>query len=161
MAASAATLAKALVSTMLGILKSNFGIEMPRKLARRPQPLPPLKGELAVLALLGFVGGSVQSHSGRLPRTTDIPTFTAHEGLVFANGDRHVVARPTSMRARRSTTPLPARQSVRCSGSCSRRAHAHVAQPALGPFLPRARASDRRPRSGGNELCTITDLFKA
>ena len=45
MAASAATLAKALVSTMLGILKSNFGIEMPRKLARRPQPLPPLKGE--------------------------------------------------------------------------------------------------------------------
>jgi len=117
--------------------------------------------KLAVLALLGFVGGSVQSHSGRLPRTTDIPTFTAHEGLVFANGDRHVVARPTSMRARRSTTPLPARQSVRCSGSCSRRAHAHVAQPALGPFLPRARASDRRPRSGGNELCTITDLFKA
>jgi len=51
--------------------------------------------KLAVLALLGFVGGSVQSHSGRLPRTTDIPTFTAHEGLVFANGDRHVVARPT------------------------------------------------------------------
>jgi len=43
--------------------------------------------KLAVLALLGFVGGSVQSHSGRLPRTTDIPTFTAHEGLVFANGD--------------------------------------------------------------------------
>jgi len=32
-------LAKALVSTMLGILKSNFGIEMPRKLARRGRNL--------------------------------------------------------------------------------------------------------------------------
>ena len=39
LAASAATLAKALVSTMLGILKSNFGIEMPPKLARRGRNL--------------------------------------------------------------------------------------------------------------------------
>ena len=110
LAASAATLANALVSTMLEILKSNFGIEMPRRLARRGRNLSRPSRVSSRCSPPWVRRGSVQSHSGSLPRTTDIPTFTAHAALVFDNGDGHVVARPTSTRARKKieTTPLPA-----------------------------------------------------
>jgi hypothetical protein len=57
-----------------------------------------------VLAPLGFRRGKRPKSQWQATGTTDIPTFTAHEGLVFAKGDGHVVARPTSMQARRSTT---------------------------------------------------------
>jgi hypothetical protein len=62
------------VSTMLGILKSNFGIEMPRKLARRGRNLSrPSRVSSRCSPPLGFVGGSVQSHSGRLPEPPTSP----------------------------------------------------------------------------------------